>query len=139
MEAVSFEHNSISKHNPSDGSSYIILPKGLARPWKGFINIQNINDNECFKLSIARYLNPENNNRARVKKADKDFNKKLDLKDIKLPVKIRDIHNIEKKISLALAFLATKIQKNIQSMYQKNVAKKTCWLFINTRRRKNTL
>ena len=97
MEAVSFEHNSISKHNPSDGSSYIILPKGLARPWKGFINIQNINDNECFKLSIARYLNPENNHRARVKKADKDFNKKLDLKDIKLPVKIRDIHNIEKK------------------------------------------
>ena len=77
-------------------------------------------------MSIARYLNPENNNRARVKKADKDFNKKLDLKDIKLPVKIRDIHNIEKKISLALAFLATKIQKNIQSMYQKNVVKKTC-------------
>ena len=40
---------SISKYNPSAGSSYIKLPKKLDHPRKGLINIQNINDNECFK------------------------------------------------------------------------------------------
>ena len=42
------DHNvSISKYNPLYGSSYIQLPKELDHPRKGFINIQNIGDNEC--------------------------------------------------------------------------------------------
>ena len=54
----------------------------------------------------------------------KNFAKKLDFKDTKFPVKVRDIHKIEKKrIPLALVFLVMKIKKNIQSMYQKNVVK----------------
>ena len=61
------------------------------------INTQNIDDNECFKWSIFRYLNPTNHHPARITKADKDFAKKLDCKDVKFPVKIRDIHKIEKK------------------------------------------
>ena len=40
---------SISKYNPLAGSSYIKLPKELDHPRKGLINIQNIDDNECFK------------------------------------------------------------------------------------------
>ena len=56
------------------------------------INIQNIDDNECFKWSIVRYLNLSDHNPRRITKADKDFAKKLDFKDIKFPVKIRDIH-----------------------------------------------
>ena len=84
------------------------------------INIQNIDDNECFKWSIVRYLNPADHNLRRITKADKDFAKKLDFKDIKFPVNIRDIHKIEKRrILLALVILAMKIKKNIQSMYQK--------------------
>ena len=44
------EHNiSFSKYNPLVGSSYIKLPKELDHPRKGLINIQNIDDNECFK------------------------------------------------------------------------------------------
>ena len=39
----------ISKYNPLAGSSYIKLPKELDHPRKGLINIQNIDDNECFK------------------------------------------------------------------------------------------
>ena len=46
---------------------------------------------------MARYLNPANHNPARITKADKDFAKKRDFKDIKFPVKIRDTHKIEKK------------------------------------------
>ena len=43
-------HNiNISKYNTLAGSRYIKLPKELDHPRKGFINIQNIDDNECFK------------------------------------------------------------------------------------------
>ena len=46
---------SISKYNPLAGSSYIRLPKYLDHPRKVLINIQDIDDNECFKRSIVRY------------------------------------------------------------------------------------
>ena len=91
----------ISKYNPLAGSSYIKLPKELDNPRKGLINIQNIHDNECFKWSIVRYVNPTDHNPRRITKADKDFAKKLDFKDIKFLVKIRDIHKIEKKNSVS--------------------------------------
>ena len=35
-------------------------------------------------------------------KADKEFAKKLDFKDIKFPVKTRDIHKVEKKNSIGI-------------------------------------
>ena len=73
------------------------MPKELDQPRKGLINTENIDDNKCFKWPIARYLNPTDHNPRRTIKADKDFDKKLDFKDIKFPVKIRDIHKIEKK------------------------------------------
>ena len=50
---------------------------------------------------------------------------------MKLLVEVRDIHKAEKKILLALVVFVMKIKKNIQSMYQKNVAKENvliyCW------------
>ena len=89
------------------------------------INIQNNYNNECFKWSLVRHLYPEDHHPARITKADKDFARVLYLKDIRFPVKIRDIYKIEKTNSIALAFLVMKIRKNIQSMYQKNAMKKT--------------
>ena len=57
------DHNiSISKYNPLAGSSYIQLKKELDHPRIGSINIQNIDDNECFQWSIVRYLNPTDHN-----------------------------------------------------------------------------
>ena len=61
------------------------------------INIQNIHDKKCFKRCLVRYLHHAHHHPARIRKADKDFAKKLDFKDIKFPVKIRDIQEIEKK------------------------------------------
>ena len=72
---------SISKYNPLDGSSYIRLPKELDCPRKGLINIQNTDDNGCFKWRLVRYSNPADRNPARITKADKDFARKLDFKD----------------------------------------------------------
>ena len=64
------------------------------------INIQNNYNNECFKWSLVRYLYPEDHHPARITKADKDFARVLYLKDIRFPVKIRDIYKIEKTNSI---------------------------------------
>ena len=88
---------SISKYSPLAGNSYIKLPKELDYSKKGLINIQNTDDNESFKWCLVRYLNPADHHPARITKTDKDFVKRLHLKDIKFPVKISDIHEIKKK------------------------------------------
>ena len=64
---------------------------------------------------IVRYLQV-NHNLKRITKADIDFAKKINFKDIKFPVKVRRIQK--------LVFWVMKIRKNIQSIYQKNVVKK---------------
>ena len=65
------------------------LPKELNHPRKGLINIQNTDDNECFKWCLVRFksdLNPPDHNPRKITKADKDFTKRCDSKDIKFPV-----------------------------------------------------
>ena len=71
------------------------------------INIQSINDNECFKWCLVRYLHTIDHHQVIIRKVGKLYGDKLDFKDIKFPVKIRDIHKIESH----------------QSMRQKNVVK----------------
>ena len=72
----------ISKCNSLGGSSYIKLLKELDHPRKGWINIQNINDNECFIWCLVRYLKIfADHNLGRITKDDKDFSKRLDFKD----------------------------------------------------------
>ena len=46
---------------------------------------------------MVRYLNPTNHHPTRITKADKDFSKRLEFKEINFPVKITDIHKLEKK------------------------------------------
>ena len=48
------EHNNVLKYNPLPGSSYVKLPKELDHPRKGLINVQNIDDNECFKWCLVK-------------------------------------------------------------------------------------
>ena len=42
-------------------------------------------------------------NLAIVTKADKDVSKRLDFKDIKFPVKVRNIHKLEKTTSIDIS------------------------------------
>ena len=72
------EHTiNFSKYNPLPGISYIKFPKEKEHPKKGFINIQNSDDNECFKWCLMRHLNPADQNLRRITKCDKDFAKRL--------------------------------------------------------------
>ena len=89
------------------------------------INIQNIDDNECFKWCLVRYLNLADCKSARITQADKDLVKKLDFKDIKLPVKVSDIYKIEKKRnSISISVFSYEINKNVQFIYQTRNGKK---------------
>ena len=98
------------------------------------INIQNTDDNECFKWRLVWYLHPADRNPVRITKADKDFSKKLDFRDMKFSVKFRDMHKIEKKNISTLMSFVMKIKKNTQSMYQKMLWRQTCWFMIYRRR-----
>ena len=71
---------------------------------------------------MARYLNPGDHNPRRITKTDQPFAKRLDFKDIKFPVKTRDIRKIKKKKNPSA--LVMKIRKNVQFMYQNNIVKK---------------
>ena len=91
------DHNiNISKYNLLAGSSYIKLPKELNHPRKGLIDIQNMNDNECFKWCIVRYLHPADHHSTRIRKIDEVLPDELDFEDIKLPVKIRRKKNLKR-------------------------------------------
>ena len=92
IDSVIYHTISISINNPLAGISYIKLPKELFNLRKGLNNIQNTDDNVCFKWCLVRYLNPADHNPRRITKTENDF-----AKDIKFRLKIRDIQKIEKK------------------------------------------
>ena len=75
---------------------------------------------------MVRHRNLANHHPARITKTDNEFARRLDFKDIKILVKIRDIQKIENKIMLVLMFLAMKARKNIQSKYQKMLKRNRC-------------
>ena len=70
---------------------------------------------------MVRYLHPADHHPERIRKVNILYGDKLDFKDIKFSVKVRDIHKIERKIPLALVSYVIKIKKNNQSMYKKNL------------------
>ena len=125
----------ISKYNPLPCSSYAKLPIELGHPRKDLINIENIDDgdddddNKCFKWCLVRYLYPADHHQARITKANKDFEKDPDFKVITFPVKIRDIHKIEKTNSFAISVFGYESKLKIQSIYQKNAVKKNMLVY----------
>ena len=89
------------------------------------IKIQNLDDNEYIKWSLVRQLNSADHLPARITKFDKDFIKKLDFKNIKFSVKVRDIHKIGKKNSIGINAFGYENKGNFQFMYQKMLGRKT--------------
>ena len=53
--------------------------------------------NLCLKLCLVRYLHSSDHNPARIRKIDKLFGDELQFENIRFPVKIKNIHKIEKK------------------------------------------
>ena len=99
---IQLQNINISKYNPLAGSSYIKLLKELDHPRRGLINIRNFDDNECFKWSLVRYVNPADRNPARIAKADKfpvkiwDIKKKNNGKTNSIGITVFDCENKKK-------------------------------------------
>ena len=55
IDSVIDDTISILKYIPLGGRSYIKLSKELDHPRKGLINIQNTDDDECFKWCLVRH------------------------------------------------------------------------------------
>ena len=68
------------------------MSKEINHRKKGSINIPNIDDNECFKWFLFRFLRSADYNPRRITNVDYLFGDEVDSEDIKVPVKIKDIH-----------------------------------------------
>ena len=55
-----------------------------------------MNDNECSKWCIVKYLHSADSHPARIRKTDEELADELDFEEIKFPVKIKGIQKIEK-------------------------------------------
>ena len=94
IKSVDNHYLNVVKYQPMRGSSYIKLPTNLRN--KGLINMKNI-DNECFRWCHIRHLNPQDKDRQRIKKSDKEYINKLDYSGIDFPVATKHYSKIEKK------------------------------------------
>ena len=79
---------------PLRGSTFLPLPSKIASK-KAVINMKN-KDDQCFKWSVVRALNPVEKNSERVSKELKDQSERLDWSGLKFPVQLNQIIIFEK-------------------------------------------
>ena len=66
-------------------------------------------------------LHPAAHSPTRITKADKGFSKRIDFKDIELPVKVWDLHKIEKKNSVDILVISVTKKLKISNVYIKKI------------------
>ena len=79
---------------PLHGSTFLPLPSKISTK-KAVINMKN-NDDQCFKWSVARALNPVEKSSERITKELKDQSERLDWSGLKFPVDLKQIIIFEK-------------------------------------------
>ena len=79
---------------PLRGSTFLPLPKKIATK-KAVINMKN-DDDQCFKWSVVRALNPVDVHPERITKELKDQSERLDWSGLKFPVDLKQIIIFEK-------------------------------------------
>ena len=89
------------KYEPLGGSSYIPLPAFLAAK-KKIINLKNEND-ECFKWSTTRALNPVENHPECIDRNLRETSMVLKWEGLKFPVNLSDINKFENNNSSIFA------------------------------------
>ena len=71
-----------------------------------------------------RYLHPTDHHPARIRKVDRMFERKLNFKYIKLPVKIGDIRKIEKKNCIGISVFGYENKEKYPIYVSRNTLKK---------------
>ena len=82
-----------TRWDPINAGSYIDLPPFLKNK-KAIINMKN-QDDECFKWSVLRALNPKDRDAERIDKNLKSKQDTLNMEGIRYPVNFRDIDRFE--------------------------------------------
>ena len=89
---------------------------------------------------MVAYLHPADQHSAKITKSDKDFVKRLVFKDIKFPVKNRDIHKIEKNNYSGISAFGYENRVKYPIYVSKKILWiKTCWVIIDRRKRQAAL
>lgn len=106
-------------------SCSIKLTKELNNPMKKLIDMQNLENNECFRWCLIRYLNPVGKNPLRISKAHKNYVDELRFKEIKCPVTVKDYANNEEMNTIAINVFIYEINcinliYNANKKFQKN-------------------
>ena len=84
-----------AKFKPLGGSSYVPLPPGMASK-KAIVNMKN-DDEECFKWSVTRALNPAECHQERVTDELRRQSEKLDWSGLSFPTTLQQIDIFERK------------------------------------------
>ena len=100
----------VFKYNPLRGSTYIPLPKKLKNK-RALINILNKDDDECFKWTVTRALNPVEDHPERVTKVLKEQAKQYNWQDISFPTTLDNIRSLRQTIAYSLMFLGLTMTK----------------------------
>ena len=91
----------INPYNPLSASSYIPLPGKLVEK-NAIINVQNENDNECFKWAVTSAVFPAKEHGERLSKQMREDSKKFDWTGIEFPVSLKQIDKFEKQNNYAI-------------------------------------
>ena len=95
---------SVVRWIPMRGNSYIPLPSSLKNK-KALINIKN-RDNECFKWSVTRALNPVGRNADKMSKALRKQAEKYNWDGISFPTPTSEISRFEKNNNVSINVMA---------------------------------
>ena len=114
----------INPYNPLSASSYIELPKSLARK-KAIINVQNENDNECFKWAVTSAVFPAKEHGERLSKQMREDSEKFDWTGIKFPVSLKQIDKFENQNNYAInVFGCESVEYPVDVVYPLRISKK---------------
>ena len=101
INSINNHYITVTTYKPLHGSSYIELPTELRNPKKGLINMKN-KDNECFRWSHIRHLNPQIEHPERIKKGDKQMINELNYEGIEFLVSQKHYNKVEKQNSIRI-------------------------------------
>ena len=79
---------------------------------------------------MVRYLHPADHHPARIEKVDKDFARELGFEDRKFPIKIKDIHKIEKKNCISISVFRYKNKQKYPIYVSRNTFKRHAYLLL---------
>ena len=136
IKSVDKHEIDISKYKPLRGSSYLPLPEKIKNK-KAMINIQNKNDNECFRWCHLAFLFPVKQNAERISKY-KEHIDKVKHDKINFPVKLKDIPKIENMNDIKFNVFGVDDKQSIYPLYISNkICDKTCNLLLIENDNKN--